>query len=121
MIVLHTKSHSEPHKTNLANHARPGMEETRKSSAGNTPSRKRLMSPKAKGDSGKKPRLTKKQKQQKRDEEKGKEEKKRAIFGDWSEDEIEEIEEKEKLKEYEVGEKREKMNKMRGWKYLQTL
>ena len=99
MIVLHTKSHSEPHKTNLANHARPGMEETRKSSAGNTPSRKRLMSPKAKGDSGKKPRLTKKQKQQKKDEEKGKEEKKRAIFGDWSEDEIEEIEEKEKLKE----------------------
>merc|ERR1711874_175612 len=75
------------------------MEETRKSPAGNTPSRKRLMSPKAKGDSGKKPRLTKKQKQQKKDEEKGKEEKKRAIFGDWSEDEIEEIEEKEKLKE----------------------
>ena len=99
MIVLHTKSHSEPHKTNLANHARPGMEETRNSPAGNTPSRKRLMSPKAKGDSAKKPRLTKKQKQQKKDEEKGKEEKKKAIFGDWSEDEIEEIEEKEKLKE----------------------
>ena len=100
MIVLHTKSHSEPHKTNLANHARPGMGETRKSVASSTPSRKRLMSPnKAKRDTAKKPRLTKKQMQQKKDEEKGKEEKKKAIFGDWSEDEIEEIEEKEKLKE----------------------
>ena len=100
MIVLHTKSHSEPHKTNLANHARPGMGETRKSVASTTPSRKRLMSPnKAKRDAAKKPRLTKKQMQQKKDEEKGKEEKKKAIFGDWSEDEIEEIEEKEKLKE----------------------
>merc|ERR1712013_872507 len=90
VIVLHTKSHSEPHKTNLANHARPGMGETRK----------RLMSPnKAKRDAAKKPRLTKKQMQQKKDEEKGKEEKKKAIFGDWSEDGIEEIEEKEKLKE----------------------
>merc|ERR1719225_1547104 len=100
VIVLHTKSHSEPHKTNLANHARPGMGETRKSVASATPSRKRLMSPnKAKRDTAKKPRLTKKQMQQKKDEEKGKEEKKKAIFGDWSEDEIEEIEEKEKLKE----------------------
>merc|ERR1719225_2153091 len=100
VIVLHTKSHSEPHKTNLANHARPGMGETRKSVASTTPSRKRLMSPnKAKRDTAKKPRLTKKQMQQKKDEEKGKEEKKKAIFGDWSEDEIEEIEEKEKLKE----------------------
>ena len=101
VIVLHTKSHSEPNHSSLANHARTSLKESNHSKGvGRTvPQRKRLMSPKGRGEPAKKPRLSKKQQEMKRVEVAGKEEKKRAIFGDWSEDEIEEIEEKEKLKE----------------------
>ena len=114
VMLMHSKSHSAPERTNLANYARarsstdskPRLSEVKgtrlfaDAKANLASKRKLVQSPRVnqtepspkKNKVVKKPKVTKKEKEER-------EEKKNAIFGDWSEDENEEEEERLQLKE----------------------
>ena len=111
VMLMHSKSHSAPDRTSLANFARSRSDSEPRTKAEAKGSRlfaeakasmakKRKLvysSPKVASEPGTK--KTKVNKKQKKEEVKVREEKKNSIFGDWSEDENEEEEEKDKLKE----------------------
>ena len=113
VMMMHSKSHSAPDKTSLANFAksRPGPEARVRSEvkgsrlfadarAGIVKKRKLVYNTASSKVNSepikKKTKVTKKQKKKENDV---REEKKNSIFGDWSEDENEEEEEKVKLQE----------------------
>ena len=110
VMLMHSKSHSAPDRTNLANYARARPASDTKSEvrgsrlfaeakASFTSKRKLVQSPRVNSEpSPKKSKVVKKPKVSKKEKEE-REEKKNAIFGDWSEDENEEEEERVKLKE----------------------
>ena len=113
VMLMHSKSHSAPDRTNLANYARTGPPADSKASKSEVKGarlfgdiktsfvskRKLFQSQKVNSEpSPKKSKVVKKPKVTKKEREE-REEKKNAIFGDWSEDENEEEEERVKLKE----------------------